>query len=1037
MATPRRWNAVLAALMAIALLPMYGVETSRAATQATVTRHLTVEHRRNPLGVDVEAPRFGWQMASTRRGSRQTAYQILVSTNPRRLTPRLADVWNSGRVASSDSVAVSYAGPALKPSTRFFWTVRVWDELGRRADSTRRAFFETGLRSTDGVMGWDGAKWIGMEGKEPSSPGAPMLRKQTALTGRAVREARLYISALGAYHAYLNGKRVSVKHDGATTYELMAPGWSNFERTVNYMTYDVTDRVAGAREVTLGAVLGNGWYNGRVNGNASYYQDGGNSLALKAKLLIRYVDGTTQTIVTKPDDGWKATDQGPFVADDIWDGQTYDARKKMRGWTRNGFDASDWAGVSEDTWTTRYPDSKLVAYPGETARIVPQWDRRPRSIVVYNSVAGEDRSPNGRGHIVVDEKRSVPDPDRARAAAVTLRTGDTAILDLGQNIVGVPRYTVSGPKGAEVRFQFGEMLNDASAGADGPEGSVYRANLRAAQATSTYILRGGSKPETHEDSFTFYGFRYATASVMTPDTTVTLHGFTGRVATSAIRDIGRVKTNDALVNKLFRNARWGQRGNYLWVPTDCPQRDERQGWTGDAQLFANTALYNADVTNFLELYSDMMIESQEIYGQSGAEYPVVVPGGFNAIFTDSGVSGWADAGVIVPWTLWQMSGDDSVVNRSWQAMTKYMDWVAERGTGPFAGQGSITGDWLAYQKTSTQFISDAYYAYSTSLMAQMADATGRAADAEKYRELLANIRTTFMAKYLQPDPVNGVRVKSGMGAASPLDLVFGGSIGPQSVAEDDTQTALLWVLKLGFYASETQRQDLVDLLAANIENSPEYQQTHPGTSRSGQPANTLSVGFLGVNVLAPVLTDHDRTDLAYTLLHQDAMPSWLYSVKNGATTVWERWNSYSKEDGFGPVGMNSFNHYSYGAIAEWMYSDMVGIERDPEHPGFRQFILQPHLDPTGKITSAAGSYRSPYGKISSSWSVEAETLTYSAVVPANTRATLRIPTTGPGTVREGASPLAQAPGATFLGFDDGHATYLLESGSYRIVTALR
>jgi alpha-L-rhamnosidase len=513
-----------------------------------------------------------------------------------------------------------------------------------------------------------------------------------------------------------------------------------------------------------------------------------------------------------------------------------------------------------------------------------------------------------------------------------------------------------------------------------------------------------------------------------------LRDFTGRVATSAIRDIGDIHTDDPLINQLFSNVRWGQRGNYLWVPTDCPQRDERQGWTGDAQLFSNTALYNGDVDNFLEAFQDMLIDSQESYGDSGAEFPPVAPGGFNAIFTDVGVSGWADAGVIIPWTVWQMTGDDTIVGRSWTAMTKYMDWVAQRGLGPFGGQGTITGDWLAFQRSTMNFMSDVYYGYSASLMAQMARATGRTADAAKYEQLLANIRTAFIAKYVKPDPINGVRVMSSLGLNSPLEVAFGGN--PTYKAEDDGQTALLWVLKLGFYEGEEQRQAIVDLLADNIENTATYQQTHPTTSRADFAPETLSVGFLGVNVLAPVLTDNGRTDLAYTLLHQDEMPSWLYSVKNGATTVWERWNSYSKENGFGDVNMNSFNHYSYGAVAEWMYEYMAGIAKDTRRPGFEHFYLQPHIDPTGKITEVHGTFESPFGKILSSWSRNGDHLDYRARVPANSTATLRIPAVAPGAVRDAEGRLEDAPGVALIGHAGGVATFRLASGEYEIASIL-
>ncbi|KUN00073.1 alpha-L-rhamnosidase [Streptomyces yokosukanensis] len=1007
-----------------------GAGTARAAVPTaggTGVEGLTVEHRTNPLGVDADAPRFGWRMVSSARGRRQSAYRLLVATTAQRLHDSRADVWDSGRVATADSVAVRYAGRALRPSTRYFWTVLVWDEDGRAVSDAPVAFFETGLLSRDGEDGWDGARWITMAGKKPNSPGAPLLRRETGLRGR-VRTARLYVSALGVYEAYVNGRRVAVPHDGSTgglTEELLTPGWTNYDTTVGYFTYDVTELLAGDTEVTLAAVLGNGWYNGRVSDGSVYYAQDGNPLALKAKLSLRYADGSSQSLVTATGSGWKATDTGPYRADDIYDGQTYDAREELPGWTANGYDTSAWAEVIEHPYAARFPDAELVAHPGESARLTPEWDRRARSVTVCTGVAGQDGSPNGKGHVVVDTSRTVTDPAKAATAHVTLAEGDTAVYDLGQNMVGVPRYTLRGPAGTQVTLRFGEMLNDASNGADGPEGSVYRANLRGAQATSTYILKGDPRGETHQDSFTFYGFRYASVTVTGGPVTVT--GLTGKVATSALRRVGSITTDDAAVNQLISNVHWGQRGNYLWIPTDCPQRDERLGWTGDTQLFSNTGLYNVDAVAFLSHFEDILIDSQRTYGADRAQFTHVAPG--NRYNSPVPASGWADCGVVVPWTVWQMSGDTTVVERSWAAMTTYMDWIHRRTGDSCAGQGAVYGDWLAFQQTSAQLMSDAYYGYSARLMADMAAATGRSAEARAYQDLFSRIRRAFITKYLSTEG-GRLTVRSSLGDASSV------APGGTTKTEDDSQTALLWVLKLGFYDTEAQRRQLVALLSDNIGNDAAYKAAHPDSTRVRYAENTLAVGFLGVNVLAPVLTDEGRADLAYRLLHQNAMPSWLYSVDNGATTVWERWNSYSRQDGFGPVEMNSFNHYSYGAIMEWMYESMAGIAKDPAHPGFRHFFLRPHLDPTGRISHVSGSHLSPYGRIVSEWRAEGRVLTYRATVPANSTATLSLPASAPTTVREGRTPLSRVPGVQYLGFADGTASYRLPSGHYELTASL-
>lgn len=372
----RRRTVLATALGAVPVVTIGGVGTGGTAWAApasggTAVSGLSVERRDEPLGIDVRRPRFGWRMESAQRGRGQSAYRILVASTATRLRQGVGDLWDSGRVRSSDSVAVSYGGKALRASTRYFWTVTVWDDKGRVVNGTPTGTFETALMSTDGVTGWDGARWIGMKGKALNSAGAPMLRREVPLRstgagkGRAkVREARLYISALGVYDAYINGRRVSVPQDRGTTVELLTPGWTNYDTCVNYMTYDVTDLVARKPVVTLAAVLGNGWYNSRVSDPSAYYSRTGNALALKAKLLVRYEDDTSQVIVTRPGDGWKATDAGPFRADDIYDGQTYDARQEMEGWASSGFDDTAWSDVEAVAFEGKFPDSKLIAYPG-------------------------------------------------------------------------------------------------------------------------------------------------------------------------------------------------------------------------------------------------------------------------------------------------------------------------------------------------------------------------------------------------------------------------------------------------------------------------------------------------------------------------------------------------------------------------------------------------------------------------------------------------------------------------------------------------
>lgn len=995
--------------------------------------HLKVEHRSNPIGIDVEAPRFSWIMSAAERGQKQTAYQVLVATEPEKLCEDTADMWNSGKVESNESVAITYNGKALQPSTRYYWTVFVWDRDGQMVNVTDLPYFETGLRSTDGITGWDGAKWIAMDGKQPNSSGAPMFRKETKLNG-TVKQARLYISALGVYDAYMNGQKLGIaQEDGRCIYEHLPPGWTNFDQHINYMTYDVTNFMKDD-VVTLAFTLGNGWWNGRISKAPAsekqtvYYNDEQNDLGLLCKLLIIYEDETTQAIVTDIDSGWKATDSGPVRADDIYDGESYDATKEQVGWAEAGFQDIQWHEVKQHDYRTTFPNVNVTSYPGHTVQIIDALDRFPQGITVYTDVVNHEGSAGDRGEINPDAARSITDLEVAKQSAVTIAAADTVIYDLGQNMVGIPRITVQGQTGTQIRIRYAEMLNDVSQGADGPVGSIYTANLRNAKATDYYTLKGSSEEETYQPTLTFHGFRYVEVSIVEGES-VLIKSLTGKVAMSALPETGSIETSHPDINQLYSNIMWGHRGNYVWIPSDCPQRNERVGWSGDTQLFANTALYNMDAALFLENWMEMLVENQDTYGDGA--FTSTAPSGRYASFRGFvGNGGWADAGIIVPWTVWHMTGDPTIISRNYAAMNRHMDWIYEQTGETYRGTGSI-GDWLNFQGTDRQLMSDVYYAYDAQLMASMAEVIGNKGDVQKYETLFDNIRQTFMRNFVRIDQEGVLTVLSSGGYASLEYDDNPDQVGVENILlEDNSQAALLWCLKLGFYENEDQQQQMINLLADNIQNSKAYKAAHPNSSRVRYAENTLSVGFLGVNVIAPILSDVGQTELAYKLLLQDAMPSWLYSVRNGATTVWERWNSYSTEDGFGDVRMNSYNHYAYGAIAEWMYKYMAGIAADSTAPGFKNIILQPHIDINKQITWVKGSYDSVRGAIRSEWEVNGDTFTYSVTIPANTTAKLYLPADLEHPVLEGERSVQEVEGIKFVDYKHGRAIYELDSGSY-------
>ncbi|MBT2757823.1 family 78 glycoside hydrolase catalytic domain [Mesobacillus foraminis] len=989
--------------------------------------NLKVEYRNNPIGIDSENPRFSWNMLSNERGQHQTAYQILIATRRELLSPETVDVWNSGRMISDKSVAIKYGGKTLSPSTRYYWKTIIWDQNNVPIHSTSDNYFETGLRSNDGITGWDGAKWISMDNRKRNSTGAPMFRKVTKLSG-TVKTATLYISSLGAFKVNINGKSLGVMdQEGNLAHELLTPGWSNYDTTINYMTYDVSSYIKNDSHVAIGAIIGNGWFNSRISSGSQYYSEEGNDLALFAKLLITFHDDSTQVIVTDTSSGWKSTDTGPFRENDIYDGETYDATKEIKNWDMESFDDSNWNPVKEHHFIKLFPNVKVTSYNGIPARIMDELDQHPQNITLFNGIINKEKSENRKGEIKVIENRKITDISEL---PLPINSGETAIYDLGQNMVGVPRIIVKGKAGTQIKLRFGEMLNDDSEGADGPKGSVYYANLRTAKQTCHYTLKGNENGEVYQCSMTFFGFRYVEITVLTKDSTIEVLELRGKVASSLTKQSGRIETSNKDINKLFNNIIWGHRGNYFWIPTDCPQRDERLGWTGDTQLFANTALYNGECNLFLENFMDMLVDSQGTYGFDHASFTSTAPGykcsNFNSFAFEGkgpkGQSGWADAGVILPWTVWQMTGDTTIIEENYDSMVKYMNWIYSLTGEKYKGPGSI-GDWLGFQGTGNQLMSDAYYAYDALLMSSMAKAINKEEDVKKFKALFQDIKDAFIERYICQDHSGNILVKSSI-IEDENDIFEDGISVYRSIKEDNTQSTLLWCLKLGLYKDGHQRQQLIDLLANNIKNTSKFKASHPDSTRTQYAENTLSTGFLGVNIIAPVLTDFGLSELAYGLLLQDGMPSWLYSVKNGATTIWERWNSYSIENGFGDVGMNSFNHYAYGAIAEWMYKYMAGISNDPNDPGFKHIILRPTIDEQKRITKVKGTYESAYGTITSNWELENDTFTYQVMIPANTTATICIPAISESDiyVDDKIKPVK---------YTNGTAEYEVVSGSYK------
>jgi alpha-L-rhamnosidase len=762
------------------------------------------------------------------------------------------------------------------------------------------------------------AEWISLPPARPhiDLSPAPFLRREFAVS-KAVTRATISATSLGVYALRLNGQAISTDH--------FAPGWTDYRRRVPYQTYDVTSLV---REGTnaLGAMLGDGWYAGYIgfeNKRANY----GPYPKLLAQLALEYTDGTTETVGT--DSAWRGTLDGPILFSDMLMGESYDARLEKPGWDTPSFDASGWAAVRIEA---ALGDVPLVAQIDPPVRLT----------------------------------------EELAARSVTQPTPGSHLFDLGQNMVGWVRLRVQGPAGTVLQLRFGEILQ--------PDGSLYVANLRAAKATDTYILKGGGE-ETFEPHFTFHGFRYVEVTGYPGEPS--LDTVTGCVLHSDTPKTGTFECDNALVNQLVQNIDWGQRGNFLSIPTDCPQRDERLGWMGDAQIFVRTATGNRDVAAFFTKWMDDVVDAQSPEGG----FPDVAP---RLVDLSDGAPAWGDAGVIVPWTIYQVYGDTALLEKHYDAMGHWIEYLNSVNPDHLwtKRRNNDFGDWLSIAAdTDKSVLATAYFAYDTSLMAKIASVLGRTEDAAKYEALFGEIKAAFNQAYVAAD----------------------GRI------QGDTQTAYVLALRFGLLP-DALRPVAAQHLVADIEAKNWH----------------LSTGFVGVGYLCPVLTDAGQADVAYRLLLNETFPSWGYSIKQGATTIWERWDGWTEEKGFQDVGMNSFNHYSLGSVGEWLQRYVAGIDTDA--PGFAKITLRPH--PSRRLPSVRASFDSLHGSIGSAYAWEGDTLKWRVTVPANTTALLSIPTADAASVREGDLPTAQAEGLRFVEYAEGRAVYEAGAGEYALTATL-
>jgi alpha-L-rhamnosidase len=891
----------------------------------TTITDLTCEYQTNPLGIDVRQPRLSWQLKSDRRGAVQTAYQVRSAESLAAL-PAGNALWDSGQVASEQSVHVPYAGPALHSGQRVYWQVRVWDETDAPSAWSAPAFWEMGLLE---AADWQ-AEWITPDWDEDTSQSQPqpVLRRAFKLDA-AVKAARVYVTSLGLYELHLNGQRVG---DGVLT-----PGWTSYNNRLQYQTYDVAGLLREG-ENALGAMLGDGWYRGWLGfeGNRNTY---GDRLALLLQLHVTYTDGRTEVIAS--DGYWHAT-PGPIRMSDIYNGETYDARLELPGWTAAGYDDRAWQNVRR----LDHGKEMLVAQNGPFVK--RQEELKPLQII--HTPAGE------------------------------------TVFDFGQNMVGWVRLKVQGPAGTTITLRHAEVLDQ--------QGNFYTTNLRAAKQTVQYTLKGGGT-ETYEPRFTFMGFQFVAVEGWPGEPT--LDSLTGVVVHSDIPSTGAFECSNPMINQLQHNIVWGQKGNFVDVPTDCPQRDERLGWTGDAQVFIRTACFNRDVAGFFTKWlADLAAEQ---YPNGGV--PMVIPDPMRnspmGRIGGGGSSAWADAATICPWTIYLCYGDTRILERQYDSMASWVNYMAgQAGDKYLWTTGFHFGDWLDFRGqgemnaapiTDKDLIATAFFAYSTSLLQKAAQVLGKRDDTVKYAELLGRIKAAFTAEFVSAN----ARVSS------------------------SSQTS--YVLALHF---DLLPEDLRPKAAARLAEKVREFGYH------------LTTGFVGTPYLCRVLSRFGYTDLAYELLNQESFPSWLYPVKKGATTIWERWDGIKPDGSFQDAGMNSFNHYSYGAIGDWIYRVVAGVDTAANAPGYKHVLIQPQ--PGGGLTHARAALRSPYGEIAAAWELTEADFRLQVTVPPNTRATVRIPASSLSQVTESGRALSTAPGVTSTQVEGDAVVAEIGAGRYEFVS---
>jgi alpha-L-rhamnosidase len=902
-----------------------------------IPQNPTCEYSTNPLGLDVRQPRLSWQASAAQRGARQTAYQILVAPSMGILEAASAGQAKDGLLWETGKVA---SGTSVHVPY-----------AGAALQPGQRCYWRVRVwDENDAISEWSEIAFWEMGLLDSINWQADWITPDWDNDGSWPQPAPLLRRGFSAGSGMVAARLYATS---LGLYELwlngqrvgdavLAPGWTSYDHRLQYQTYDVTALVREG-DNALGAMLGDGWYRGHLGGRGGRCLYG-DRLALLLQLHLTYAGGRVEIIGS--DAQWRAA-CGPIQMSDIYMGETYDARQEKPGWDEAGYDDGEWHPVR----LLDHARDILVAQVGPPVRRHEQI----RPVRLLHSPRGE------------------------------------TILDFGQNMVGWVRLCARGPEGTTITLRHAEVLDQ--------EGNLYTENLRQAAQTTRYTLKGlTAAGELFEPHFTFQGFRYVAVEGFPGE--ATLDDFTGIVLYSDTPPAGTFECSNPLINQLQRNIVWGQKGNFVDVPTDCPQRDERLGWTGDAQVFTRTACFNMNVAPFFTKWLRDLSADQLPNGSVPFVVPDVISktesGGLHR-FPGSGAAAWSDAAVICPWTIYLCYGDTRLLEEQYESMAGWVEYVRSRAGKDYVWRGDFQfGDWLDYRGrdarrpapvTNNELIATAFFAYSAGLLASAAQVLGKTGDAQRYTALAQKVKAAFNHEF----------------------VTAAGRVGP------NTQTAYVLALQFDLLPEEA-RPLAADRLAEEVRQAHYH----------------LSTGFVGTPYLCHVLSRYGHTDVAYELLNQEGYPSWLYSLKKGATTIWERWDGIKPDGSFQDPAMNSFNHYAYGAIGEWLVRVVAGLELDPAEPGYKHVLFQPQ--PGGGLTYARATLDSPYGLVASAWELTERDFHLSIAVPPNAHATVRLPARSLDALTEGGRPLTTGNGILSAHVAGEVAIIQVGSGQYEFVT---